>query len=218
VRALAARTWPSSWTVARHRRWHRVGRIIWTAWAVILLVVALALAVAALAVSPVWWLAGNALAVLLVVAGWTPPAVFDPTTVDSTRALFGDDIEHQRHHDIEHQRHHHGRTHPTPSPAARPVPPPPEPPSLEERQVAAAEANAVALNRLALVEATRPAPAPILTQWTSERRAGSTAKRAGLCQGVLYVVFFGLILVGAVVADHDPTTTPNPFISGEPTP
>jgi hypothetical protein len=177
---------------------------VWSAWVVGLLGVAVVLALAAVVVWPVWWLVGNAVAVGLVLAGWTPATYFDPVALDPARALFYDDAEH---------RH---RPTPAPSPTRRAGPPPPTPGpvSLEERQVAAAEANAAALHRLALAETQRPAPAPAVT-WHHQRTGPSRAKRFLLVVAGIYVVFFLLLAAGYLAG---PPADPIPELTGEPTP
>jgi hypothetical protein len=116
----------------------------------------------------VWWLVSNIAAVALVAAGWSPPARLDPAAVDPDRALFSEPTGHPRRH--------HPAPDPSPSRAPRPAPtpPPPAPLGLEERQVAAAEANANALTQLALLEASRAQPAPMVAvrpPWPQWKRA-----------------------------------------------
>jgi hypothetical protein len=208
LRTVAARSWPVCWTGDRHATCHRLARAVWSAWVIGLLGVAVVLALAAVAVWPVWWLVGNTVAVGLVLAGWTPATYFDPVALDPERALFDDDAEHRR---------------PTPPPSASPparrsCPPPPAPTpgpvSLEERQVAAAEANAAALHRLALAETQRPAPAPAVT-WHHQRTGPSRAKRFLLVVAGIYVVFFLLLAAGYLAG---PPADPIPELTGEPTP
>lgn len=212
LRAVAARTWPRRWTGRRHHTSYRVARLIWMAWAVALLLVALALAGVALVVWPLWQLAADIGAAVLVVAGWSPPTVFDPTAVDPERALFGDDTERSR------QRQRANQVPPTSGPA----PPPPEPPSLEERQVAAAEAHALALNRMALAEATRPATAPVaapmVTHWSAPRRGvlHSKVKRLAIAFGVAYLVL--ITLAGGANTGPTPAEKTNAYLQGDTNP